>query len=200
MEINSVFNISSDNLANNQDALAGLLQRAKNGEEAAFGEIYNLYFKKIYRFIFYRVGHKEAAEDLAEEVFLKAFSKLSSLSNWNSFEAWLYQVARNLVIDYYRGKRATVALDEVENTLEYETNVIDVVNLQEQQKILLKLLKELGAEQQIVIKLKFFEDLENWEIAELLHKNEGAIRVIQHRAVSKLQELIKKLKQDQDEE
>jgi RNA polymerase sigma factor (sigma-70 family) len=56
----------------------------------------------------------------------------------------------------------------------------------------LKLLKELGAEQQVVLKLKFFEDLQNGEIAELLHKSEGSIRVIQHRAIVKLQELIKK--------
>jgi RNA polymerase sigma-70 factor (ECF subfamily) len=173
-----------------------LFARAKTGEEAAFGEIYNLFFKKIYRFIFFRVGHKEVAEDLAEEVFLKAFTKIASINESSAFEGWLYQIARNLVIDYYRQKKSTVALEEIENTLEYETNVVDVVNLQKQQKIFLKLLKELGAEQQVVIKLKFFEELENSEIAELLGKNEGAIRVIQHRAIIKLQELIKKSGQE----
>jgi RNA polymerase sigma-70 factor (ECF subfamily) len=76
--------------------------------------------------------------------------------------------------------------------------VIDIVNLQRQQMIFLKLLKELGAEQQIVLKLKFLENLDNAEIAELLHKNEGAIRVIQHRAIAKLQELIKKYQQDKN--
>ncbi|MFI5205992.1 MAG: RNA polymerase sigma factor, partial [Candidatus Paceibacterales bacterium] len=159
-------------------------------------EIYNLYFQKIYRFIYYRVGHKEMAEDLAEEVFLKAFTKIASVSENSAFLGWLYQIARNQVIDYYREKKLVVALDEIENTLEYETNVIDVVNLQQQQKVLLKLMKELMPEQQIVLKLKFFEDLENSEIAEMLHKNEGTIRVIQHRAIAKLQELIKKLEND----
>ena len=174
------------------DGMALLFDRAKKGEDAALGEIYNLFFKKIYRFIFFRVGHKEVAEDLAEEVFLKGFSKISSINESAALEGWLYQIARNLVIDYYRQKKSTVALEEIENTLEYETNVVDVVNLQEQQKIFLKLLKELGAEQQVVIKLKFFEELENSEIAELMGKNEGAVRVIQHRAIIKLQELIKK--------
>jgi RNA polymerase sigma-70 factor (ECF subfamily) len=192
MDLNSVFSISSQNLKD-ADSMALLFARAKKGEEAAFGEIYNLFFKKIYRFIFFRVGHKEVAEDLAEEVFLKAFSKIVSINEVGAFEGWLYQIARNLVIDYYRQKKSVVALEEIENTLEYETNVIDVVNLREQQKIFLKLLKELGAEQQVVIKLKFLEELENSEIAELLGKNEGAVRVIQHRAIVKLQELIKKL-------
>jgi len=196
MDLNHVFSISTSNLGENRDAVAQLLDKAKKGEEAALGEIYNLYFKKIYRFIFFRVGHKEIAEDLAEEVFLKAFTKIASITNENSFEGWLYQVARNLVIDYYRQKKQVIALDEVENTLEYETNVIDIVNLEGQQKILLKLIRELAPEQQMVIRLKFFEDLENGEIAQLMDKNEGAIRVIQHRAINKIKELIDKLNQD----
>ncbi len=191
MNLNSVFNISSNNL-NSENTNAKLFQRAKKGEDAAFGEIYNLFFKKIYKFIFFRVGHKEVAEDLAEEVFLKAFTKISSVNESAAFEGWLYQIARNSVIDYYRQKKITVALEDIENTLEYETNVVDVVNLELQQKVFLKFLKELNPEQQVVIKLKFLEDLENSEIAQLLHKNEGAIRVIQHRAIAKLQELIKK--------
>ncbi len=191
MDINSVFSISSNNLGESGDSLASLLDKAKQGHETAFGEIYNLYFKKIYRFIFYRVGHKEVAEDLAEELFLKAFGKIASISDNKAFEGWLYQIARNLVVDYYRQKKVTIALEEVENTLEYETNVVDVVNLEEQQRTLLKVLKELAPEQQIVIKLKFLEGLENGEIAELLHKSEGTIRVIQHRALIKLQELIR---------
>ncbi len=197
MNINSVFSITSQDFSHS-DSTALLFARAKKGEEAAFGEIYNLFFKKIYRFIFFRVGHKEVAEDLAEDVFLKAFSKIASINESGAFEGWLYQIARNLVIDYYRQKKSIVALEEIENTLEYETNVIDIVNLQDQQKVFLKLLKELGAEQQVVIKLKFLEDLENNEIAELLHKNEGAIRVIQHRAIIKLQELIKKNSENND--
>ncbi len=198
MNIESVFSISSGDLGENRDILASLISKAKKGEEAAFAQIYELYFKKIYRFIYYRVGHKEVAEDFAEEVFLKAFGKIASQNQSESFEGWLYQIARNLVIDYYRSKKVTVALDEIENTLEYETNVVDVVSLEHDQKILLRLIKQLAPEQQVVIKLKFFEDLDNQEIAELLHKSQGAIRVIQHRAVAKLQELMKDFQQENE--
>lgn len=186
-----VFNISPMKSTEHSSIDSLLLEKAQKGEDGALTEIYGLFFRKIYNFIFYRVSHKETAEDLSEEVFIKAFAKLSSVSGHTSFEGWIYQIARNSVIDYYRQKKATVALEDIENTLEYETNVVDVVNLDNQQKQLLKAIKQLGAEQQVVIKLKFFEDLSNSEIAELLHKNEGAIRVIQHRALSKIQELIK---------
>lgn len=191
MEKTGVFNFSSSNSAENKDFLLLLLARAKQGESEAFGELYNLYFKRIFKFIYYRVGHKELAEDLSEDVFVKAYTRLASVQKDASFEGWLYQIARNTVIDYYRDKKMLVALDEVENTLEYESNILNVLELQEEQKILLRHLKELEPTQQVVIKLKFLEDLENAEIAALLNKTEGAIRVIQHRALTKLKELIK---------
>ena len=175
------------------DHLKELLTKAKSGDQGAFSELYNLYFEKIYRFIYYRVNHKEIAEDLSEDVFVKAYQKITSVNQHKTFEGWLYQIARNTVIDYYRRKKQTVPLEEVENLLQYESAIIDVLNLQSQQKIFLKLLKELNSEQQIVIKLKFLEDLDNPTIAHMLHKSEGAIRVIQHRAIAKLKELIEKL-------
>lgn len=169
--------------------ISGLVKQARLGTETAFSELYDLYFQKIYKFIFYRVGHKETAEDLTEEVFLKAYKSLSGLKNDSLFESWLYQIARNKVIDYYRSKKIVVAIDELENTLEYETNIIDIVNLGFDQKALIELIRELTPEQQVIIKLKFYEDLDNATIAEILEKEEGTIRVIQHRAITKLKEL-----------
>ncbi len=173
--------------------LQEVLLKAQAGKEEALTQLYNHYFERIYRFIYYRVGHKEVAEDLTEDVFVKSFRNLKNLQQTGAFEGWLYQIARNIVIDYYRSKKTLVPLEEVENTLEYETNVIDIVNLESQQKTFIKVLKELTPEQQMVIKLKFFEELDNETIAKLMNKNEGAIRVIQHRAITKLKELIESL-------
>jgi RNA polymerase sigma-70 factor, ECF subfamily len=178
------------------DKLLSLLRQAKEGHEAALTELYNHFFEKIYRFIFYRVGHKEVAEDLTEEVFIKVFRGIKNLQETQAFEAWLYQIARNQVIDYYRSKKAVIPIEEVENTLEYETNIVDVVHLQSQQQVFIKLLKELTGEQQAVMRMKFLEDLDNDEIAAVLNKTEGAIRVIQHRAITKLKDLISKLGRD----
>ncbi len=166
------------------------LTKAQAGSEAALADLYNHYFERIYKFIYYRVSHKETAEDLTEDVFVKLFRNLRNLEQSAAFEGWLFQIARNQVIDYYRSKRAVVPLEEIENTLEYETNIVDLVNLQTQQTVFIKLLKELSPEQQQVIKLKFLEDIDNTAIAQLLNKSEGSIRVIQHRAIAKLKELI----------
>lgn len=178
--------------------LTELIAKAKQGDSIAFGQIYDLYFQKIYKFIYYRTGHKPTAEDLAEDVFIRAFTKLASLADTGLFEGWLYQIARNKIIDYYRQKKLTVDLQTIENTLEYETNVVDLINLQYQQAILLKLLKELGAEAQAVIKMKFLEDLDTAEIAGILGKSQGSIRVLQHRALNKLIELRKKLEEEDE--
>lgn len=169
--------------------LTEILTLAKAGKQDALADIYEAYYLRIYRFIFYRVSHKETAEDLTEDVFIKAFAGLKNLSQLEAFEGWLFQIARNLVIDYYRKKKQLVPLDSIENTLEYDTNVVDIINLKIEQSILIKIIKELNDEQQTVIKLKFLEDLDNSTIAKLLNKTEGSIRVIQHRAISKLKEI-----------
>lgn len=180
-----------------RDQLEQILKQATAGSDQALTTLYNHYFERVYRFIFYRVSHKETAEDLTEDVFVKLFSKLKSLEQSAAFEGWLFQIARNRVIDYYRSKKQTVALEDVENTLEYETNIVDIVNLQTEQLVFIKILKELTPEQQQVIKLKFLEDLDNDIIAKMLGKTEGAVRVIQHRAIAKLKELIDNLKTSQ---
>lgn len=169
--------------------LTEILVLAKAGQQEALADIYEAYFVRVYRFVFYRVSHKETAEDITEDVFIKAFKGLKNLEELDAFEGWLFQIARNLVIDYYRKKKQLVPLDSVENTLEYDTNVVEIINLQLEQSILIKLLKELNDEQQSVIKMKFFEDLDNSTIAKILNKTEGAIRVIQHRAITKLKDI-----------
>ncbi len=185
-----------------RDQLKALLERAKSSENkadqnSALADLYNHYFERVYRFIYYRVSHKETAEDITEEVFVKAFGSLGTLEQLLAFEGWLFQIARNKVIDYYRSKKQLVPLEEIENTLEYETNIVDLANLQTEQALFIKLLRELAPEQQQVIKLKFIEDIDNDVIAQIMNKTEGAIRVIQHRAISKLKELIDEVTNEQ---
>lgn len=169
--------------------LTEIVHLAQKGNTEAFSEIYTLYFDKIFRFIYFKVNHKETAEDICEEVFLKAFSGIQKLKNAQLLTAWLYQIARNLVIDHYRRDKIHIDLTEVENLLEYQDPTsINIDNFQSQTQ-LLQHLKTLTLEQQQVIMWKFFEGLDNTTIAVLLGKNEGAIRTIQHRALSKLKDI-----------
>lgn len=174
----------------NDPEVARLVQKAAAGDGVAFGQIYELYFEKIYRFIFFRVNHQETTEDLVSETFVRVWDKLGQINEVEAFSGWLYQIARNLVIDYYRAKKPDIDLLNLENTLEYEENVVDVVNLGFEQAQLLTNLKKLSPDQQVVIKLKFLDELENKEVAQILGKSEGAIRVIQHRAIAELKKLL----------
>lgn len=171
---------------------SSLIAKAKTGDKDAFADLYNTYFEKIYAFVYYRVSHKEIAEDLTEDVFLKAYQQLKNLTQTDAFQGWLYKIARNRIIDYYRSKKESITLDGLENSLSYEQALIDVIELEAQQKIFLEILAELGPEQQSVIKMKFIEELDNEAIAASLGKTEGAIRVIQHRAITKLKNLFSK--------
>jgi RNA polymerase sigma-70 factor (ECF subfamily) len=178
-------------LLKGSDTEKSVIQQAKQGSEQAFGQLYELYFDKIFKFIYYRVSHKEAAEDLTEEVFIKAWTNIKTVKE-ESFNGWLYQIAKNKVIDYYRQKKVTVDLEDIQNVLESDEDLNEDANTVIEKKVFMKVLKQLTPEQQIIIKLKFIEDMDNAEISELISKSEGSIRVVQHRAILKLQELIKK--------
>ena len=109
----------------------------------------------------------------------------------------MYQIAKNLIIDHYRQKRELVNLEDVSNILESEENLSEDANTIIDRKIFLELLKKLTPEQQIVVKLKFMEEMDNDEISELISRTEGSIRVTQHRAIQKLQELFLEYKEQQ---
>lgn len=173
-----------------EDELKICLQKAQTGDQEAFGRIYDHFADKIYRFIYFRVGHKEVAEDVLSDTFVKSWQKINQINTPAALSGWLYQIAKNNIIDYYRLKKELVALSEVEEFLEDEANPVDTVSISIQQNRVLNILTELPPDQQQVIKYRFFEDLSNEEIAYVMSKTEGAIRVLQHRAIIKLKEIL----------
>ena len=174
-----------------EEELKRILQKAQNGDSEAFGLIYEHFSEKIYRFIYFRVSHKEVAEDILSDTFVKAWQKINQINTPQALSGWLYQIAKNNIIDYYRIKKDLVPLADVEETLEDQVSPVDIINLNLQQKKILEVLSQLPEDQREVIKYRFFEDLTSEEIAYVLGKTEGAIRVLQHRAVLKLKELLK---------
>ncbi|OGE73746.1 MAG: hypothetical protein A3I07_03340 [Candidatus Doudnabacteria bacterium RIFCSPLOWO2_02_FULL_42_9] len=175
-----------------EELLKDIFKKAQSGDDEAFGLIYDHFAGKIYKFIFFRVSHTQVAEDILADTFIKGWQKLTQVNSPAALSAWLYQIAKNNIIDYYRIKKDSVDLAEVENFLEDETDIVDEANLTIDQQKILVLIEELPEEQKQIIKYKFLEELENEEIAYITGKSEGAIRVIQHRAISKLKELLNK--------
>jgi len=162
-----------------------LVDRAASGNSKAFGELYSLYLDRIYRYVFYKVRNEMIAEDITEEVFIKAWRSISSCKGkGRTFLPWLYRVAHNQVIDSYRKRRTDVSL-ETEELVEVRTTELRVeVSLECQE--LFKYISLLPHNQGQVITLKFIEGLSNREIGAAMDKSEGAIRVLQVRALATL--------------
>ncbi|HEX7041865.1 MAG TPA: RNA polymerase sigma factor [Patescibacteria group bacterium] len=165
-----------------------LIHEAKLGDKEAFGRLYKIYVDKIYRFVFFRVGRKrEITEDIVSDIFLKAWEKLDTFKKGN-FQAWVYMIARNKVIDHYRQNREHVSLNE-EITEEKINLEDDVLNKLEVERIK-DAIKNLTEDQQEVIILKFIEDVSNSEIANIMGKREDAVRALSSRGIKELRKLL----------
>src|SRR5579875_380601 len=171
-------------LASDEDRLVA---RAIQRDQAAFARLYEAYLDRIYRYIYYRVASTAEAEDLTEQVFLKAWEVIDRYEPRGApFAAWLYRLAHNLIVDYYRSKRATTSLDDVRETEEPGADVVDLVEETLEIEELRTAIRRLSPEHQQLIALRFVEGLSHAEVAQIIGKSEGATRVIQHRALQAL--------------
>ena len=174
-----------------------LVERAKAGDAEAFGLIYDRYVDNVYRFVYFRVGNRQLAEDLTADTFLRALKRIGSVT-WQGrdLRAWLVTIARNRVADHFKSGRyrLEIATGDVLDTdreergpegspeeavLGHITNVA-----------LLAAVKRLNPEQQECIVLRFLQGFSVAETAEAMGKTEGAIKALQYRAVRALARLL----------
>ena len=169
-----------------------LTQRAVSGDPDAFAALYDFYVEQIYRFVLFRVGDEQTAEDLTSQVFLKAWDNLSSYQiRGLLFKAWLFRIARNSVIDYYRTYKETMPLEPSALTKpDPAAEVGDQVEQQLQAEELRLALQQLTEDQRQVLTLRFIEGLSTEEVANVLGKRQGAIRALQMRGLQALAEII----------
>jgi RNA polymerase sigma-70 factor (ECF subfamily) len=163
-----------------------LVGLAKSGDGEAFAQLYEAYFDRVYRFIFFRVTDGQVAEDLASQVFLKAWQNLHRYHPRGPFLAWLYAIARNTVIDNYRTRKPTVSLDEAAPLAAPDEHLDDRMELEFEMQALRAAVLKLTQEQQEVITLKFIAEYDTAQIARHMGKSEGAIRALQMRALQAL--------------
>ncbi|HTX86602.1 MAG TPA: RNA polymerase sigma factor [Candidatus Nanoarchaeia archaeon] len=171
-----------------------LMRRAIAGDHEAFGIIYNAYFSQIYRYVYFRVRDKSAAEDIVQSVFLKVFAKLPSYEERARPPlAYLFTVARNKIIDHWRkNKPIELAGDNDFNGIPdpAETAEETVSRAVAMEKIS-RALEDISADQREVIILKFLNELSYREIAEISGKNETAVRKLASRGLKKLRQYFK---------
>ena len=174
--------------SNLQERIAFL--RLKSGEADAFGFFYDKYVKSIYRFIYIKVGNKQVAEDITQDVFLKIWQHLVDKKNIKSFRAFIFRIARNTVIDHYRSSKQELPLDYASESMEIEEMVLSTDQNMDA-AILLKEINKLKPEYQEVLLLRYVEDMSVEDIAQVMDKDKNNIRVTIHRALSKLKVVTK---------
>jgi len=161
-----------------------LVRQAKAGDDEAFTRLYDGYVERVYRYIYFRISDDTATEDLVSQVFLKAWQNLDRYKIGTApFIAWLYAIARNLVIDQYRSKRELVPLEEAMTLPSDMQSPDDEAQLHFDLEAMRDALQVLSADQQQVLILKYIAGLPNENIAKIMNKREGTIRGLQMRGL-----------------
>jgi len=162
---------------------AGQVARAGQGDKKAFGDLYERYMGDIYRYIFYRVSNQQDAEDLTEQVFLKGWQGIGRYRGEVPFKAWLFRIAHNTVVDHYRTRKETLPLAE-DSLVSGQNHDMEEKLLSEEKSIqLAAAIGRLSPDHQHVLTLRFINGLSVREAALVLDRSEGAVRVLQHRAL-----------------
>ena len=160
-------------------------------KEATLVSLYDEYYDKLARYVFVRIGDRIEAEDIAQEVFLKALESLDSYKERGSpMQAWLFKIARNLVIDHLRKmeRRRAVPIDTVQ--ILDTTKPEEILETRLQVEKLSEALKQLTPAQREVIHLRCLAGLTSAEVGEILGKSSGAVREMQSAAIKLLRKLV----------
>ena len=177
-----------------QDSEGLLVKRAVRQDREAFAALYDKHVVKVYRHVYYRVSSKYDAEDITQEVFIRAWKAIGKYRRTGApFVAWLFVIARHLIADHYKARKKDPApLDETQTYINNgDTSSEDSFDKDHVKNAILKL---KGARQKVIM-MRFIDGFNYGEIAKLLNKSEGAVRVIQHRALNDLREILKQSEQ-----
>ncbi len=162
--------------------------RCQSGDTEAFAVLYDRYLDKIYRFVFYKIFAKEVTEDIVGDIFHKALQKINSYdADKGVFSAWLYRIARNSVIDYYRQQKSDIPLEDVfdigfdERTPESLDAISALDKVQEY-------LGSLNAKQREIIVLRVWEELSYKEIAAIVGGSEDSVKMNFSRSIRELRD------------
>ncbi|AKM84905.1 TPA: hypothetical protein DHW58_01635 [Patescibacteria group bacterium] len=167
-----------------------LIHRSQEGDEQAFGELYEIWARRVYRFIYFKIRSVPMAEDMTSEVFLKVWQKIHQYKPQAGakFSAWLYAVARNVVIDYYRvSSREELSFENLPEIadLEGEEPYREASHIE-------SALQRLPEEYQKVLRLRFVDEMPIARVAQAIKKKEANVRAITVRALARLRQELEK--------
>ncbi len=156
--------------------------------------MYIEYFPKIYNYVFFKILHKEQTEEIVSIVFLKVIEKIDIFDETKaSFATWIYRIAQNSLIDYYRTRRDQVPIDENKDVLppvDFKGEMELIKN--ETRKEVYKALCELDAKTREIISMRYFGEMTVREISKALSMNESTVSSVHVRGLKKLKSLLGK--------
>jgi RNA polymerase sigma factor, sigma-70 family len=168
-----------------------LVARARSGDVAAMGALYDHYAERVFRFVRFRLGIAEDAEDVAQRVFVHMIEALPRYQTRGTpFGAWLFRIARNAVIDHQRTRRAHEPLEAFGEAPSKARGPEELVITSTEMERVTGALAQLTEEQREVIAYRFFAELSPREISTVLGRREGAIRATQFRALGALRRIL----------
>jgi RNA polymerase sigma-70 factor (ECF subfamily) len=171
-----------------------LVTRAQQGDSEAFGQLYNRYFDTVFRYIYYRVNDRATAEDFTSETFLRALRRISGITyQGRDIGAWFITIARNIVLDHVKSARHRLEMTtpEIIEQRDSEPGPEAAVISSLTTEHLMRAVGKLGDDQRDCVVLRFIQGLSVSETAEIMGKNDGAIKALQHRAIRKLAEFVR---------
>jgi len=171
-----------------------LVLRAIQRDQEAFGELYDRHVVRVYRHIYYMVGNAAEAEDLTAQAFLRAWEAIPRYQVRGApFVSWLLRIAHNLGVSHLRSKRESSQIHEGIVDHKMQRDPEQAYEQTADEELVREAIMMLREEQRQVIILRFIEDLDYREVAEIIGKSVAAIRVIQHRALNALRKQMKLL-------
>jgi len=172
------------------DDLSKLINRAQRGDKDAYGKIYQFFYKRILRYCQFNLGEYQKAQDICQETFFRAWKSLPvfELKKGGSFQAFLFKIAHNLIVDLVRKKRE-ISIYKIEEPAQSHDLYEKFDKLNQIAKVKNALSKLKKDERQVII-LRYFEEMTSVEVAQIVGKREGALRVQTHRILKKLKRFL----------
>ncbi len=170
-----------------------ILARASEGDQEAFGQLYEMHITRIFNYVYYRTGNVHDAEDLTARVFYRAMHHIQSYTNRGvPFSAWLYRIAHNLIANWHRdrSRHQEIPLDEAPLISSHGEAPESALVQNQETEDLLRLIRRQPAERQHLIVLKFVEHLSNAEIGVVMGRSESAVKSLYHRTLLALRDEI----------